>query len=201
MEPEVARHPSIGVATIGRMTEQANLDEVDPTADQLLASVYHELRQLAAARLHHEPPGQTLQATALVHEVYLRLLKGSQRWESKGHFFAAAAIAMRRILIENARRKQTVKRGGEWQRIELAELPLGETSDQQGLIELDDALTRLAALDLLAARVAELRLFAGLTIAELSEILAMPQTTVFREWAFARAWLKSRLSDQELSAR
>jgi RNA polymerase sigma factor (TIGR02999 family) len=181
------------------MTEQANPDEVDSTADQILPMVYQELRQLAAARLRREPPGQTLQATALVHEVYLRLLKGSQRWESKTHFFAAAAIAMRRILVENARRKRTVKRGGQWERLELAELCLGETSDHERVVELDDALTRLAELDGLAARVAELRLFAGLTIAELSETLGIPQTSAFREWAFARAWLKTRLSDGEVS--
>lgn len=179
------------------MTECAEPDKPSQPGDQLLPLVYQELRQLAAARIRQEPAGQTLQATALVHEAYLRLFKGGDRWESKGHFFSAAATAMRRILIENARRKARIKHGGERQRMELAELLIGETSSHERLVELDDALTQLAKLDRFAARVAELRLFAGLTIAELAET---PQTSVPREWTFARAWLKSQLSGGVSSA-
>ena len=135
----------------------------DPSAaSQLLPLVYDELRQLAARKLAQETPGQTLQPTALVHEAYLRLVGSAEaiRWDGRGHFFAAAAEAMRRILIENARRKKRQKRGGEFHRVELTEHPAPAEDDQ--LLALDDALTRLAAEDPLAAKVVELRYFAGL---------------------------------------
>ena len=159
-------------------------------AAALLPVVYEELRKLAAARLSREPAGQTLNATGLVHEAYLRLV-GDQQFDGRGHFFAAAAEAMRRILVDLARRKQTVKHGGEHQRIELtdAAAPAPDTD----LIALDEALTRLAAEDPLAARVVELRHFAGLTADEAAEALGTTKYAVQQKWAYARAWLKVAL--------
>ena len=159
-------------------------------AAQLLPVVYEELRKLAAARLSREPAGQTLNATGLVHEAYLRLV-GDQQFEGRGHFFAAAAEAMRRILVDLARRKQSVKHGGEHQRQELtdAAAPAPDTD----LIALDEALTRLAAEDPLAARVVELRHFGGLTADEAAEALGTTKYAVQQKWTYARAWLKVAL--------
>jgi RNA polymerase sigma factor (TIGR02999 family) len=169
----------------------------DPAAAaELLPLVYAELRQLAAARMAAEQPGQTLQATALVHEAYLRLVgDGRARdWNGRGHFFAAAAEAMRRILVEQARRKQAAKHGGGRQRLDLHEVParVDEPADQ--LLDLDRALARLWAADPLAARLVELRYFAGLTMEQAADALGLPLRTAERNWTFARTWLHRELS-------
>ena len=172
------------------------IDQGDPrAAEQLLPLVYEELRKLAAARLAQEKPGQTLQATALVHEAYLRLVGAvnSQRWDSRGHFFAAAAEAMRRILVDNARRKGRIKRGGARRRIDLESADLVTSAVPDDLLDLDDALTRLSAEEPEAAQVVKLRLFAGLSINEAAEMLEMSRSTAYDHWAYARAWLHSAL--------
>ena len=172
------------------------IDQGDPrAAEQLLPLVYEELRKLAAARLAQEKPGQTLQATALVHETYLRLVgaANSQRWDSRGHFFAAAAEAMRRILVDNARRKGRIKRGGALRRIDLESADLVTSAVPDDLLDLDDALTRLSAEEPEAAQVVKLRLFAGLSINEAAEMLEMSRSTAYDHWAYARAWLHSAL--------
>jgi RNA polymerase sigma factor (TIGR02999 family) len=161
-------------------------------AEQLLPLVYDELRRLAAARLVHENPGQTLDATALVHEAYLRLAgPGKQRWQGRRHFFAAAAEAMRRILIDNARRKQAQKRGGERVRQPLPSVAAPEPD--QELLALDEALGALAQSDPAKARLVELRYFASLTGDQAAEILGISPTTADRWWAYARAWLHARV--------
>jgi RNA polymerase sigma factor (TIGR02999 family) len=169
------------------------IDNGDPqAAAQLLPLVYDELRQLAAAKLAQEKPGQTLQATALVHEAYLRLVDvaQAQSWNSRGHFFAAAAEAMRRILIERARRKGRVRHGGELKRMELLDAEVAAPSDDDQLLDLDDALTRLAAVRPQAAELVKLRFFAGLTLEEIAPLLDLSPRTARRLWAFARAWLR-----------
>lgn len=174
---------------IGRGDQQAT--------SELLPLVYEELRKLAAQRLAQEKPGQTLQATALVHEAYLRLLGpagADQPWNSRGHFFGAAAEAMRRILVDNARRKGRAKHGGGLQRVELdGQASLLEPSDDQ-LLALDDALTRLAQEEPEAAKVVTLRFFGGMTIEEVALALDLSVRTVNRHWAYARAWLFQQLS-------
>jgi RNA polymerase sigma factor (TIGR02999 family) len=168
------------------------IEQGDPqAAEQLLPLVYAELRKLAARNLAQERPGQTLQATALVHEAYLRLVESDEArgWESRGHFFAAAAEAMRRILIENARRKRTVKAGGSWERIHLEDLDMAEEAPPEQLIALDEALSRLAAEDPPKAELVRLRFFAGLSIEEAAEVLSISPATAKRWWTFARAWL------------
>jgi RNA polymerase sigma factor (TIGR02999 family) len=164
-------------------------------AAQLLPLVYDELRKLAAARLASEKPGQTLQATALVHEAYVRLVgvNQTQEWDSRGHFFAAAAEAMRRILLNRARDKNRVKRGGERVRVDLDQIELAlDTSDEQ-LVELDDALTQLEVADPEAARLVNLRFFAGLSMKDAAVALGLAPRTAERQWAYARAWLYARL--------
>jgi RNA polymerase sigma factor (TIGR02999 family) len=158
--------------------------------DELLPLVYEELRLLAAQKLSREAPGQTLQATALVHEAYIRLVgDGSDRWDGRGHFFAAAAEAMRRILVENARRKQSSKRGGERRRLDLADVDVPCRMPPEELIVLDEALCRLASEDPLKAQLVGLRFFAGLTIDQAAEVLEISRATAIRHWSFARAWL------------
>jgi RNA polymerase sigma factor (TIGR02999 family) len=167
-------------------------------AEQLLPLVYDELRQLAAARLAQERPGQTLSPTALVHEAYLRLVggEGGGQWNSRGHFIAAAAEAMRRILVDNARRKKSEKHGGKRQRIDLSQVELIAEADPDALLGLDEALTLLAAEDPEAAAVAKLRAFAGLSVEEAAQALSTSRANAYRQWAYARAWLHARLSDQ-----
>ncbi len=158
--------------------------------DELLPLVYEELRILAAQKLSHEPPGQTLQATALVHEAYLWLVgEEPQSWASRGHFFAAAAEAMRRILVERARRRQSVKRGGSLQRVALDEAILPVKDPQEDILALNEALDRLAREDDKLAEVVKLRYFAGLTLSQIAEVLDVTRRTVDRHWALGRAWL------------
>jgi RNA polymerase sigma factor (TIGR02999 family) len=164
-------------------------------AEQLLPLVYNELRKLAAQRLAEEKPGQTLQATALVHEAYLRLVGAQkvQRWDSRGHFFAAAAEAMRRILINRARDKKRAKRGGERRRVDLDRIEIALDTNDEQLIALDEALTQLAVEDPDAARLVNLRFFAGLTLKDAAVSLGLALRTAERQWAYARAWLYARL--------
>ena len=172
------------------------IEQGDPhAADRLLPLVYDELRKLAAQRLANEKPGQTLQATALVHEVYLRLVdvEQAQHFNSRGHFFAAAAEAMRRILIENARGKAREKRGGDWKRVDFEELDVITSVTPDQLVALDDALVRLAAVDRLAGELVKLRYFAGLALDQAAAALDISTATAYRHWAYARAWLHSEL--------
>jgi RNA polymerase sigma factor (TIGR02999 family) len=166
-------------------------------ADQLLPLVYDELRKLATQKLAREKPGQTLQATALVHEAYLRLVGGNQarQWDSHGHFFAAAAEAMRRILINRARDKKRQKRGGDQlgQRIDLDKFEVALHTGPDQLIALDEALSELATTDLPAAQLVKLRFFAGLTLRETAQLLGISERSAQRQWAYARAWLYHRL--------
>jgi RNA polymerase sigma factor (TIGR02999 family) len=163
-------------------------------AERLLPLVYDELRRLATAKLAHEKPGQTLQATALVHEAYLRLVdvEKAQHWDSRRHFFAAAAEAMRRILIDNARRKHSERRGGGRNRVDLADVDPVSTDDPAQLVELDDALTRLEHEDRESAELVKLRLFAGLSVEQASDLLGISRTAAYRHWMYARAWLNAQ---------
>jgi len=166
--------------------------------NELLPLVYEELRLLAAQKLSHEPPGQTLQATALVHEAYIRLVGDElQNWNSRGHFFVAAAEAMRRILVESARRKGCVKRGGSRRRVDLDAAELVVDGFPEDIIALDGALARLADHKPLVAEVVRLRYFAGLTLGQISEILAVSRRTVDSYWAYARAWLYRELAPSD----
>ncbi len=158
--------------------------------DELLPLVYEELRLLAAQKLSHEQPGQTLQATALVHEAYIRLVGDeSANWDGRGHFFAAAAEAMRRILVENARRKKSLKRGGGLMRVDMTELEAAGSMPSEELILLDEALDRLGKEAPLKAELVKLRFFAGLDIDQAAEALGISRATAIRHWSFARAWL------------
>jgi RNA polymerase sigma factor (TIGR02999 family) len=186
-----------GMADVTQLLDAAA--EGDPkAAAELLPLVYDELRKLATARLAPEKPGQTLQATALVHEAYLRLVGGGERaWDSRGHFFAAAAEAMRRIVVESARRKNRLKHGGGHERVEveLAELPT--RLPPEDLIALDEALGHLEQLDPVKARLVTLRYFAGLTIEQAAEALGISRVTAHRYWTFARAWLHQQMAGGE----
>jgi RNA polymerase sigma factor (TIGR02999 family) len=164
-------------------------------AEELLPLVYEELRKLAAQRLVEEKPGQTLQATALVHEAYLRLVgaQNLQSWDSRGHFFAAAAEAMRRILINRARDKKRVKRGGERRRVDLDRMEVALDTNDDQLIALDEALKQLAVEDPDVARLVNLCFFAGLTLKDSAASLGLALRTAERQWAYARAWLYARL--------
>jgi RNA polymerase sigma factor (TIGR02999 family) len=168
----------------------------DPkAATELLPLVYEELRKLAAARMADEKPGQTLQATALVHEAYLRLVDPDQlqHWNSRGHFFAAAAEAMRRILVENARHQKAAKAGGGWQRQELLDAELAVDSTGDDLFAVDEALDRFAAAHPRAARLVHLRFFLGQTLDEAAAQIGVEPRTAYRDWAYARAWLRREL--------
>jgi len=174
----------------------SQIEQGDPqAAGQLLPLVYDELRKLAAARLAHEKPGQTLQATALVHEAYLRLVSGDRQtsWNNRGHFFAAAAEAMRRILVERARRKQSQKAGGEWQRLELSDAEPGTREPPLDVLALSDALDRLETRDPRKASLVKLRYFAGLTNQEAAIALGISTSTADNDWAYAKSWLKLQL--------
>ena len=167
-------------------------------AEELLPLVYDELRKLAAARLAAEKPGQTLQATALVHEAYLRLVGGEQpqEWNGRGHFFAAAADCMYRILVDAARTKAARKRGGAWRRIDLNNVELVTQSAPEDVLALDETLDKLARIDPQAAQFVKLRYFAGLSIDRAGEILGLSRSTAYERWTFVRAWLFKELKDQ-----
>ncbi len=188
----------LGMSDVTRILSQ--IESGDPSAgEKLLPLVYDELRKLAAARLAHEKPGQTLQATALVHEAYLRLVGGGQEqsWNSRGHFFGAAAEAMRRILIGQARRKASLKAGGERQRVDLSDAEPKIQGPQLDLLALDAALEQLAARDSRAAEVVKLRFFAGLTMPQAAEALGVSLATVENDWAYAKSWLRLQISDSD----
>jgi RNA polymerase sigma factor (TIGR02999 family) len=176
------------------------IEQGDPSAaEQLLPLVYDELRQLAAHKLAQEKPGQTLEATALVHEAYLRLVgvQKTQRWDSRGHFFAAAAEAMRRILLNRARDRHRLKRGGDRRRIDLDQVEIALDGSDEQLIALDEALAQLAVEDAGAAQLVNLRFFAGLTLKDAAASLGLALRTAERQWAYARAWLYARLRQRD----
>ena len=185
------------VTCILEAVEQGN----SQAAEELLPLIYDELRRLAAQRLSREKPGQTLQATALVHEAYLRLISSaSQRWNGRRHFFAAAAEAMRRILVDNARRKKAEKRGGDRQRVTLDEAaPVDQVASDE-LLVLDEMLQELAANDPLGARLVELRYFAGLDVEQAAAAIGISAASAYRHWSFARAWLHAEMGQAKRSA-
>jgi len=169
----------------------SQIESGDPSAsEKLLPLVYEELRKLAAAKMAQEQPGQTLQATALVHDAYIRLVDGEDRqWNSRGHFFAAAAEAMRRILIENARSKGRAKRGGSARRVDLDSVELVSQMAPDELLRLNEAIDKLADEDEIAARLVEIRYFAGLSTEQAGAAIGVTTSTAYRHWAYARAWL------------
>jgi RNA polymerase sigma factor (TIGR02999 family) len=177
----------------------SQIEQGDPIApEQLLPLVYDELRKLAAAKLAQEQPGQTLQATALVHEAYVRLVGGnaSQPWVNRGHFFAAAAEAMRKIMVDIARRKLRLRHGGDRQQVQLDDVPQRAGPDAATILTVDESLRQLAEDDSTAAAVVKLHFFAGLTIDEAAAALGVSRATAYRHWAYARAWLKVRLPER-----
>ena len=166
-------------------------------ADQLLPLVYDELRKLATAKLVNEKPGQTLQATALVHDAYIRLVdvQQAQHWDSRGHFFAAAAEAMRRILVDSALRRRSLKRGGDHQRVEFDSQLISRGEKIEDILAIDEALNRLASEDHQAAELVKLHFFAGCSIPEAAELLGISRSSAYRQWAYARAALQCLLED------
>jgi len=175
-----------------------SLEQGDASAaDQLLPLVYDELRRLAAHKMANEKPGQTLQATALVHEAYLRLVGNqNQRWSGRAHFFGAAAEAMRRILIENARRKSAQRHGGGQQRVDIEEVDIASPAGDDQLLAVNDAVEKLAAIDPAKAELVKLRYFVGMTVPEAAEVLGISEPTAKRHWAYARAWLYREMTSQ-----
>jgi RNA polymerase sigma factor (TIGR02999 family) len=174
------------------------LNENDPRgSDDLLPLVYNDLRRLAASRMANESPGQTLQATALVHEAWLRMFAGGTRkWNNRGHFFGEAAEAMRRILIERARRKSRLKHGGGWVQMDIEGLSLATAAPDDKVILINDALERLEAEDPARAKIVVMKFFGGLTNQEVATILGVTERTVERQWAFAKAWLFQNIQEQ-----
>jgi RNA polymerase sigma factor (TIGR02999 family) len=197
---DIAQHPKADPKTVSEVTRilrERGLDGTEATS-ALLPLVYEELRRLAAYRLAHEKPGQTLQATALVNEVYLRLVKDTEaHWKNKRHFFASAAEAMRRILIENARRKKTQKRGGDWRRtrMDVAEVSVNDPSDE--VLQIHEVLDQLAQVDPESAELVKLRYFVGLTQQQCADIIGISKRTADNRWAFARTWLIRAIHDGE----
>jgi RNA polymerase sigma factor (TIGR02999 family) len=178
-----------------------DIDAGDPqAAAQLLPLVYDELRQLAAQKLAHEKPGQTLDATGLVHEAYVRLVSGGggagpPRWNDRIHFYAAAAEAMRRILIDNARRKRSAKRGGRQQRIEWHDNIAAPAQPTDDLLAIDEALTLLGAEDAEAAQLVKMRFYAGLSVDEAADVIGLARARAYRTWSYAKAWLRAKLGE------
>jgi len=183
------------MSDVTRLLESAAAGDRQAAAD-LFPLVYDELRKFAAARMAEERPGQTLQPTALVHEAYMRLV-GDQRFDGRGHFFAAAAEAMRRILVEAARRKGRAKRGGDQKRVDLGDYEVTAGSPAEDILAVDEALTQLAAEDPEAARVVQLHFFAGLSVEEAAEALGISRATAYRQWNFARAWLRCLMDGED----
>ena len=178
----------------------SQIESGDPSAaEQLLPLVYDELRKLAAAKLAQEKPGQTLQATSLVHDAYLRLVdvEKAQHWDSRGHFFAAAAEAMRRILVDNAYRKKSLKRGGNRKRLDLDDIAPAIQPEDDDLLALDEALSRLAEVEPRTAELVKLRYFAGFTNKQAAELLGISPRQADSVWAYARVWLHDRIVDEK----
>ncbi len=174
----------------------SQIESGDPqAAEQLLPLVYEELRKLAAAKMAQENPGQTLQATALVHEAYLRLVDvdKAQHWDSRGHFFSAAAESMRRIIIEGVRRRRRLKRGGDRVQLDAGELNLASEVPDERLLAIDEALEKLEREDPSAAALVKLRFFTGMSISEAAEALGISRTNAYEQWAYARAWLRTEV--------
>ena len=188
----------IGMSDVTRILNQINAGEPQ-AAERLLPLVYDELRKLAAARMSHEQPGQTLQATALVHDAYIRLVDvdSAKEWDSRGHFFAAAAEAMRRILIEQARKKARQKRGGDLQKVDIDAADIAIHISPENFLAIDEAVTVLEQQDPEAAQIVKLRYFTGMSVEQAAETLEMSSRTAYRHWNFARAWLYGELLDSE----
>jgi len=183
------------VSEVTRILDAVRLGE-EKAAEGLLTLVYGELRQLAAARMAKEQPGQTLQPTALVHEAWLRLGADQQpQWQNRAHFFAAAAEAMRRILVDKARQKRRFKHGGGQVRLDFSQIDVAIASDDETVLAVSDALEKLASRDPQGAELVRLRFFAGLSSAEAGEVLGLPERTAKRSWAYARAWLHEELKN------
>lgn len=177
----------------------SQIEQGDPqAAEDLMPLVYDELRRLAASRMVGEKPGQTIQATALVHDAYIRLVNAekAQHWNSRGHFFAAAGEAMRRILVESARRKDAIKRGGDMERVELSDIASPAADETLDLLALDDAIKQLEKEHPEKARLVKLRFFAGCSLEESAEFLGVSRATAQRHWAYARAWLFGQLNPE-----
>lgn len=177
-----------------------SIEDGDPkAADELLPLVYDELRKLAAAKMAAENPGHTLQATALVHDAYLRLVDAdkAQHWDSRGHFFSAAAEAMRRILVDSARRKASIRHGAKQKRVDLADVTAIAESDPDRLLDLDAALERFGQIDATTADLVKLRLFAGLTNDEAAAVKKLPPSTAKKHWMYARSWLRRELAGED----
>ena len=197
-------HAILGCSILEQMSDVTKiLEQIERgeglASEKLLPLVYDELKRLASAQMDKERPGQTLQATALVHEAYVRLVdvKQAQQWNSRGHFFAAAAEAMRRILIERARGKHREKRGGDWKRVDFENIdPVCSISPEQ-LVDLDDAIIQLTSLDQIAGQLVSLRYFAGLSLADAAASSGISTATAYRHWAYARAWLSCELLKQK----
>lgn len=207
-----ASHATFGVrkemdrVTIAAMSDVTrilkSIEVGDPqAAEELLPLVYDELRKLAAAKLAQEKPGQTLQATALVHEAYVRLVDDDRAgdWKSRAHFFAAAAEAMRRILVERARAKQRHKRGGAWRRLDVNDVNPADPSNPEAILAIDDAMGRLAAEDEQLAELVKLRCFAGCSLPEAADVLGISQSTAYEHWAYAKSRLRLLLAGQSSS--
>jgi RNA polymerase sigma factor (TIGR02999 family) len=184
------------VSDVTRILDRAQAGDAT-AADQLLPLVYDELRRLAANKMGHESPGQTLQPTALVHEAWLRLAGEAQRWNGRAHFFGAAAEAMRRILIEKARRKRAARHGGGQPRIDIAEIEIAGPANEDDLLAVNDALDKLAARDKQKAELVKLRYFVGLTTEEAARVLGISVPTADRWWNFSRAWLFEEIERQQ----
>jgi len=190
----------IAMSDVTRILSQ--IGQSDPhAAKKLLPLVYQELRKLAAAKLAQEKPGQTLQATALVHEAYVRLVgvDRAEKWDNRGHFFAAAAEAMRRILLDQARKKQSQRRGGSWKQQPLEDVEIQTSEPRLDLLAADEALEKFHRIDAVAAQLVKLRFYAGLTIPQAAAILSISPATADRYWAYARVWLHAELTKTEQS--
>jgi RNA polymerase sigma factor (TIGR02999 family) len=198
IENNLRRHLRDSMSEVTQLLDAITRGEAE-ASDQLLPLVYDELRRLAASYLNQEKTGQTLQATALVHEAFLRLVGNDldAKWQGRSHFLAAAALAMRRILVDNARRKKRDKRGGGLQRVDLIDQPDPRLDRADKMLALDEALTRLAAADARAAELVQLHTFGGLSVEEAGAQLGMARSVAYQEWAFARAWLRHELRDFE----